>query len=76
MIDMNIAATNTTPTATFWLIRGSTTPSLGDASSGSRLQGPSGCGNFRCHRPGRNRGLVAAGWRTAAMCTVLSSGQQ
>jgi len=26
MIDMNMAATKTTPTATFWLIRGSTTP--------------------------------------------------
>lgn len=47
MIDMNMAATKTTPTATFWLIRDSTASSLGDASSGIRLQEPRGRGKFR-----------------------------
>jgi hypothetical protein len=43
MIDMNKAATKTTPTATFWLIRDSTTPSIGDPARVTlprpRLQG-------------------------------------
>ena len=46
MIDMNRAATKTTPTATFWLIRDSTAPSIGDAPR-PRLQSPPTCGKFR-----------------------------